>query len=259
MSLVCIVFFAVIFSIQSTTVAAFSTGVPNKATVWDLFQWKIHIRRLQRDNIIVYGLSDTTVALDNIQIDSAKCDDPREGSGTNGQREFTIRCKCNELSSTFYNKSKSCVLNRRLKQDCQFKTGSLNWSKGWSWDAVDDTLITIDNRHAHGITTGFNVSTQEYNTCSATSLSYSDKNLSWIEATDYFFNHSKPVTFKLNKRWHFSWHLSENIRHEIEGKILKFQITCRKSDDDEDSYVGVTSCLLVKVTGEFNVTSKQWG
>lgn len=116
MSLVCIVFFAVIFSIQSTTVAAFSTEGPKKATVWDLFQWKIHIQRLQRDNIIVYGLSDTTVALDNIQIDSAKCDDPREGSGTNGQREFTIRCKCNELSSTFYNKSKSCVLNRRLKQ-----------------------------------------------------------------------------------------------------------------------------------------------
>lgn len=102
------------------------------------------------------------------------------------------------------------IYNIRLRfvfnySDCHFKTGSRNWSNGWSWDAVDDTLITIDNRYAHGITTGFNVSTQEYNTCSATSLSYSDENLSWIEATDYFFNHSKPVTFKLNKRWHFSW------------------------------------------------------
>ena len=84
---------------------------------------------------------------------------------------------------------------------CQFMTGSWRWSTSWSWDTRDDALIMMD---MNGITTGLNVSTKEYQSCSVESLSYLAEDIKWMTMTDYF-NSSKPVMFKLNNMWHLSW------------------------------------------------------
>ncbi len=57
----------------------------------------------------------------------------------------------------------------------------------------------------NGIITGLNASTIEYQSCSVESLSYWAEDMKWTEASDYFFNYSKPVMFKLNNMWHLLW------------------------------------------------------
>ncbi|CAB4028599.1 Hypothetical predicted protein, partial [Paramuricea clavata] len=145
---------------------------------------------------------------------------------------------------------------------CQFTTGSWRWSTSWTWDTVDDALIVLDKKHDYGIATGFNVSTMDYQSCSVESLRYWAEDMNWTEAS-YFFSYSKPVMFKLNNMWHLSWNvknLEKNVSKSFNGKILKFQIECEKPGppQNEDEELEITSCFPVKVTGEFNVTSKYW-
>ena len=132
-------------------------------------------------------------------------------------------------------------------------TGSWRWSTSCSWDTRDDALITMD---MNGITTGINVSTTEYQSCSVESLGYLAEDMKWMTMTD-FFNSSKPVMFKLNNMWHLSWSVSslqEEMKQSLKGRILKFQVECEKPGPppNEDEELEITSCLLVKVRGEFN-------
>ena len=80
----------------------------------------------------------------------------------------------------------------------------------------------MDSKEDYGITTAFNASTREYQTCSVESLSYWAEDMKWMEATDLFFmnDSAKPTTFKLNKMWHFSW---------VNSQIFKEIYTCRFS------------------------------
>lgn len=169
-------------------------------------------------------------------------------------------CTCKGSSPTYVVSERQCVNNVWLRRGCVFRFGSWRHSSGWTWSKEDNRLLFLYLNDGYGITGGFNASNREFERCTLANVTALTETGVWGKI-DF---DSKDVTFFVfRQHYHISWN-TENLgaesRQEIQGRILKFSITCQPPEPTLHNDIlrqPTESCLVFKVTGNFTVSPKR--
>lgn len=87
-------------------------------------------------------------------------------------------------------------------EGCTFRFGSWRYPTGWTWEKLNDPLLSLFLDDGYGIAGGFNASSRKFESCKLTNITALTENGKWRKI--YF--DAKDITFFVSKTYyHLSW------------------------------------------------------